>query len=94
MKILPVNNLVSPSKSIGFKMELGDVDNFTSDIDSRYGGIKQTIGDMFHPIEIGLEFHDNGKISDINIKYKNGKYAEGEIHEKYDKEGNNVNYLA
>lgn len=94
MKVLPLNNFASPSKNIGFKMEIGDCDDYETSNDSRYGGIRQTIGDMFHPINIDLKFHENGKISDVNIKYKNGKFAEGEIHEKYDKEGNNVNYLA
>lgn len=94
MKVLPLNNIASPSKNIGFKMEIGDTDEYEANNNSRYSGISQTIGDMFHPINIDLKFHDNGKISDINIKYKNGKFAEGEIHEQYDKEGTNVNYIA
>lgn len=94
MKVLPFNNIASQSKNIGFKMEIGDADDYKPSNSSRLSGINQTIGDMFHPINIGLEFHKNGKISEINLKYKNGQYAEGEIHEKYDEEGNNINYLA
>ena len=41
-----------------------------------------------------LEFHKNGKISDVEIKYRNGKHASGTIKESYDEDGNNINYNA
>ncbi len=45
-----------------------------------------------HPIWVEFKFHPNGKISDIKIDYKNGKYASGTITESYDENGKNINY--
>ena len=62
--------------------------------DQRYVTLRRNIGDEFHPVKVNLEFYKSGKIKDVEIKYKNGKFAEGVIKESYDEEGNNINYEA
>lgn len=57
--------------------------------------ISKNIGpDTYHPIRIKTAFHPNGHLSSIDIEYKNGKFATGQIHEKYDENGKNINYEA
>lgn len=45
-----------------------------------------------HPIWVGIDFHENGKVSNIKIDYQNGDFASGIITESYDENGKNINY--
>ena len=91
MKIAPIQFNYS-NRNIKFGMEL-DGDDITETKNSRYCSYSKTLHDSkTHPIWVGIDFHENGKISGIKVKYKNGKYASGTITESYDENGKNINY--
>ena len=93
MKIAPVQfNYSLCNVKFGGDVDLDDDDiRYTNDTRLRkYGG---PFNDSeTHPIRVDIGFHRSGKISNIKIDYKNGKYASGTITESYDENGKNINY--
>ena len=93
MKILPIKHNHF-NKNIKFSGECGH-DEHARTINTRMISLSNFFQESdTHPIWMQLKFHDNGKISDIEIKYKNGKHASGTIKESYDENGKNLNYCA
>lgn len=83
-------NNISTNNLLNFKSKMHD----ESDPNAILVGLKRDIGDKDHPVNVAIEFHQNGKISGIDVNYQNSHFAKGEIHERYDENGKNINYLA